>query len=106
MSKRELNITDASHGAAITVRVVPRANRTEVVGLEEDGTVKIRLMSPPVEGGDENNEALIDFLADLFDVSPQDIEIVAGLEGRRKLVSVLNIGVEEVERRVRAAAGS
>jgi len=106
MSKRELNITDASHGAAITVRVVPRANRTEVVGLEDDGTVKIRLMAPAVEVDNEGNEELISFLAELFDVSPQEIEIVAGLEGRRKLISVLNISVDEVERRVRAATKS
>lgn len=105
MSKRDMNITDASHGAAITVRVVPRANRSEVVGLEEDGTVKIRLVTPPVESEGEGNEELVAFLADLFEVPPQDIEIVAGLEGRKKLVSVLNIDVEEVERRVRAITG-
>jgi uncharacterized protein (TIGR00251 family) len=105
MSKRDLNITDASRGAAITVRVVPKANRTEVVGLEEDGTIKIRLVTPPVEGIDEGNEELVTFLSELFDVPPQDIEIVAGMEGRKKLVSVLNISVDEVERRVRAVTG-
>jgi len=105
MSKRDLNITDASRGAAITVRVVPRANRTEVVGLEEDGTIKIRLVTPPVEGDDDGNEELVAFLAELFEVPAGDIEIVAGLAGRRKLVSVLNISVDEVELRVRAVTG-
>lgn len=103
MSKREFKFTDASRGAAITVRVVPKANRSEIVGLEEDGTIKIRLVSPPVES--EGNEELVSFLAEFLDVPVQDIEIVAGLQGRKKLVSLLNISADEVEQRVRAATG-
>jgi uncharacterized protein (TIGR00251 family) len=97
-----LNITDASHGAAFTVKVVPKANRTELVGIQEDGTLKIRITAPPVEGQDD--EELIGFLAAFLDVDPADIEIVAGAGSRKKLISVLNIHAERVEELIRASA--
>jgi len=61
MSNREFHITDAASGTAIAVRIVPLARCDEIAGIEEDGTVKIRLMAAPVEG--EMNEALSGFLA-------------------------------------------
>ena len=98
----DLNITDASHGAAFTVKIVPKANKTEIVGIQEDGTVKIRLMSPPVEG--QANEELINFLADFLNANIDDIEIVAGVDSRKKLISVINVNTEDVERLIRANA--
>ena len=100
----DFNITDAARGAAFTVKVVPRASRTELVGIQEDGTIKIRLMAPPVNGQDDAE--LIAFLADFLGASPDDIEIVAGIGSRKKLVSVLNVRAEEVERIIRAAVPS
>ena len=100
---KNLNITDASRGAAFTVKIVPKANKTEIVGIQEDGTIKIRLMSPPVEG--QANEELIKFLAEFLKVTAKDVEIVAGLDGRRKLVSVLNVNADDVDRLVKSKAG-
>lgn len=100
---KNLNITDASRGAAFTVKIVPKANKTEIVGVQEDGTIKIRLMSPPVEG--QANEELIKFLAEFFNVHKTDIEIVAGLDSRKKLVSVINVRAEDVDRLVKAKTG-
>jgi uncharacterized protein (TIGR00251 family) len=100
---RNFNITDASRGAAFTVKIVPKATKTEIVGIQEDGTIKIRLMSPPVEG--QANEELIAFLAEFLNVSPTDIEIVAGLDSRKKLISVLNVQAEDIDRLVKAQAG-
>ncbi len=98
----DFNITDASRGAAFTVKIVPRASRTEIVGIQEDGTIKIRLMAPPVEG--EANEELISFLASFLKVNTSDIEILAGVNSRKKLITVLNIRAEDVEEMVRAVA--
>ncbi len=102
MRDRDFNITDASRGAAFTVKVVPKATRTEIVGIEEDGTIKIRLMAPPVEG--EANDELIQFLAEFLDVEIKDVEILAGANSRKKLITVMNIKADEVETRVRAVA--
>jgi uncharacterized protein (TIGR00251 family) len=68
----------------------------------EDGTIKIRLVSPPVEG--QANEELVNFLAELLGVKPGDVEIVAGLDGRQKLISVINVQTADVDRIIRASA--
>ena len=101
----DLNITDASHGAAFTVRIVPQANKTEIVGIEDDGTVKIRLAAPPVAG--QVNEALIDFLAEYLNVAPDEIEIMAeSFESRKKLISVLHVKAEDIERLLQAGSSA
>jgi len=92
----DLNITDASRGAAFTVNVVPKASKREIVGIQPDGTIKIRLMAEPVDN--QENEALIDFLAEFLKCDAQDIEIVAGLQTRKKLISVVNVTAAEVDR--------
>lgn len=94
---QDLNITDARGGAAFTVRVVPRASKTEIVGLMDDGALKIRLTAPPTDG--KANQALVKFLADLLDVHRDQIEIVAGHSGRAKIISVIGITPAEVDRR-------
>lgn len=67
------------------VKVVPRASRNEIVGVEGDA-LKIRLHAPPVEG--QANEALIAFLAETLGVRRAQIEIVTGHLTRRKVVRV------------------
>lgn len=89
-------ITDAKGGAAFTVRVVTRAVNTGLVGVQEDGTLKIRLQATPA-GSAEANEELISFLADHLMVSTDQIEIVAGANGREKVIAVEGISTADVE---------
>jgi uncharacterized protein len=102
-------MTPASHtfslhngqmGAAIAVRVIPRASKNEIVEIGENGTIKIRLTAPPVEG--QANKALIEFLADLLGVSKSKIEIIGGETGRDKLVSILGIDADSVHQKIAA----
>lgn len=103
MSKRQFHITDAASGTAIAVKIVPLAGADEIAGIEEDGTVKIRLMAPPIEG--QVNEALARFLAGLLAIDRHDVEIHAGLDSRKKLVTLVNVETGKVERLLREAAG-
>lgn len=69
----------------ITVRVIPNASRSEIVGRE--GSVwKIRLAAPPIDG--KANEALIRFLADALDVAPSQIDVLKGQSTKTKLIAV------------------
>jgi len=85
-------------GAALAVRVTPRSSKNEISEILNDGTVRIRLTAPPVEG--KANEALVAFLSEVIGVPRSRIEIVAGLTGRDKLVSILDLDAETVHRRI------
>jgi len=76
------------------VRVIPRASRTEVVGVI-DGILKIRLKAPPVDGA--ANEELIKFLAKVLGVSKSDVEIIAGQTARTKRLRVAGATAADVE---------
>jgi uncharacterized protein (TIGR00251 family) len=96
---RKFEITDAKRGAAFTVRIVTRAPRDEIVGIQEDRTIKIRLTASPNDG--QANKALIKFLATRLGVEESAIEIVAGLEKREKFVSVEGITTADVDERLK-----
>lgn len=97
---RKFRLHDGKKGAALTIRVTPRARRTEIGGILEDGTLRIRVQQPPVEG--KANEALIAFLAELLGVRKNRIQIVAGERGLDKIVSILDMTSDEVQRRIEA----
>ena len=89
---------DGQKGSALAVRVSPRAGRNEIVAIQEDGTVKIRINAPPVEG--RANQALIEYLAEVLRVPASRIEIVAGASSHNKLISILDLDVETVQKRI------
>ncbi|MBN1967112.1 MAG: DUF167 domain-containing protein [Anaerolineae bacterium] len=103
MSERKFEIKDAVSGAAFTVRVVTRASRMEIAGVQDDGVLKIRLTASPAEGN--VNQQLIAFLAERLAVEPERIEIVAGQNGREKLISVEGLDPAALEERLVPDAG-
>lgn len=96
---RKFEITDARGGAAFTVRVVTRAVAPEIVGTQEDGMLKVRLVSSPA-GDPAANQELVHFLAQQLGVPAERIEIVAGANGREKIVSVEGITTADVEEKL------
>jgi uncharacterized protein (TIGR00251 family) len=70
-----------------TVRVVPRASRSEIIG-EHDGALKVRLAAPPVDGA--ANEELIKLLAKAFNVSKSSVEIISGETSKTKQIKIEN----------------
>ena len=98
MSKRTYRLHDGKKGAAMAVRITPRASHNEIVEIQSDGTVKIHLQAAPVDG--KANEDLIEFLADILGVPKSRVDIVAGASGRDKLVSVLDMDADEMHKRI------
>ena len=47
MSERKFHLHDGKVGAAITVRVTPRASKNEISEILDDGTIKVRLIAGP-----------------------------------------------------------
>ncbi len=99
----KFNITDAKRGAAFTVRVVTRAARTEIAGVQE-GSIKIRLTAAPTDN--QANVQLISFLAQRLSVPESNIEIVAGQDSRDKWISVGGVSTAEVEELLRPDPGA
>ena len=101
MTNRRFKFHGGKRGAALAIRVTPRASKNEITEIMSDGTVKVRLTAPPVEG--KANLALITLLAQVLGVSVSQIEIVAGDTGRDKLVSILDLDADQVHQRIIAA---
>jgi uncharacterized protein (TIGR00251 family) len=91
---------DAKMGAAITVKVTPKAKKNAVAGIMADGTVKVQVTAPPEEG--RANAAVKEVLATALGLSASQIEIVAGLSSERKLISLIGIAPSEVEAKLTA----
>ncbi len=102
--KRRFQFRDSRGGTALAVRVVPRARRDEIAGIMDDGSVRIRLTAPPVEG--KANAALIEYLAELTGIARSRIEIVAGHSHRQKLVSFQDLDGAALEALLMQAMGS
>lgn len=68
---------------SLTVKVIPRAKRTEFVGIMDDGALKIRLRAVPEDG--KANEELLSFLEE---ETGKKWEIVSGFTNSRKGVKV------------------
>lgn len=69
----------------VNIYVQPGAKRSEVAGLHGD-SLKIRLISPPIEG--RANQALLKYMATLFDVPLRQVTLKRGDKSRHKVVVI------------------
>jgi len=92
-----LAIQEKDGSLIIPVRVVPRAKRNEIVGVE-GGVLKVRITAPPVRG--KANEALVEFLAQALGVRKRQMEIVRGQRARSKTIRVRGLSEKEARKRL------
>jgi uncharacterized protein len=83
-----MEITVDGNAVRFRVRVQPRANCDAIAG-EHDGTLKVRLTAPPVEG--RANDSLRRLLAEHLNVPVSAVRIVAGENSRNKRVSIAGV---------------
>jgi uncharacterized protein (TIGR00251 family) len=98
MSPRKFHLHDGRKGAALAVRVTPRASKNEIMEVLSDGTVKVHVTAPPANG--QANEALLKFLGQVLGVAPSRLEVVAGATGRDKLISVTDMDAATVHKKI------
>jgi len=70
----------------ISIRITPNASKDEISGREEDGRLKIKIQSPPVDGA--ANRRLIEFLAKSVGVSKSKVRIIRGDKSRNKIIEI------------------
>ena len=90
-----LEIKESLEGCSFALRVAPRSQRNEAVGIE-NGVLKLRIQAPPAEGA--ANEAVIAFLAGLVKRPKSSIKVFRGLKSRNKAVRIQGIKALELKK--------
>jgi len=93
-----INFTESEGALTFSIRVVPRASKSEIVG-EVEGSLKVRISAPPVDGA--ANEEVVKVLAKAFGVAKSNVSIVCGETSKSKRVRVVGATPE----RLRQLAG-
>ena len=87
-------LKSVADGTVVALHAQPRASKNEIVG-EQDGALKVRLTSPPVEGA--ANKLCCEFIAKLCGVPKRDVSIQSGDKSRHKRLLVMGLKVGEVQ---------
>src|SRR5262249_22464628 len=95
-------VTADIRGCVLSIVVAPRASFNALEQLV-DGTLRVRLTAPPVDGA--ANDALLRFLSDLLDVPRSRLAIAAGPSRRRKRILVTGLSPEETASQLARALG-
>jgi uncharacterized protein len=80
----------------INVRVIPRSSKNSIEW--EEGTLKVRLTAPPVDGA--ANEALLTLLAQRLGLPKRDIHIIQGATGRHKTIEITGMTSQAIEQKI------
>ena len=70
----------------ITLKVIPKSSRDEIVGVLNDGTVRVKVTAAPEKG--KANSAVCELLAEAFAVSRGSVEILRGETSHTKRVRI------------------
>ena len=103
MYERKLQLKEGKGGAAISVRVTPRSSKNEITEVLDDGTIKVKITAPPVDG--KANQVLLEFLGKVLGIKANQLEVVAGQTGRDKLITITGLRPEEVQQKIVAYLG-
>lgn len=98
MRKREMRLHNGRTGAAFAIRLAAESSENSIQEVMTDGTIKVCLKVSP--NSVDANPVLINFMAAILMVKPERIEIVAGLTGNDKLVSVMDIDPQTAQKRI------
>jgi uncharacterized protein (TIGR00251 family) len=69
----------------LTLHVQPGAKRSEISGLHGEA-LKLKLAAPPIDG--RANEALVKYIAGLFEVPIRQVELKQGAQSRHKVLAI------------------
>jgi uncharacterized protein (TIGR00251 family) len=97
MAGSPISIRETAAGVIFRVRVVPRASRSEVAGVQGDA-LKLRITAPPVEG--KANKECVRMVAEFLGVKRTQVAILSGHASRTKTVAVDGINATEIAARI------
>jgi uncharacterized protein (TIGR00251 family) len=89
-----IEFTERDDCLIFTVKVIPRASKSEIVG-ELNGALKVRIASPPVDRA--ANLELVKLLSKAFGVSKTNVEIISGETSKTKQIKISNATSEKLK---------
>jgi uncharacterized protein len=92
-----LQVSEAGAGLVIRLHVLPRAKRCEIAGIH-NGALKVKVTAPPVD--DAANRAIIEFLSKLLGLSKSNLQILAGLKSRDKILQIKGLSLSDFLARI------
>ena len=98
MIGRKFNFHYWEKGSELAVRISDDQGKIGIINVLEDGTLAINFAG---ESKDINQD-LIKFLARILNINEKRFDIVAGIEGSEKLISILDIAPEKIQELVLA----
>ncbi|HEY6352405.1 MAG TPA: DUF167 domain-containing protein [Candidatus Angelobacter sp.] len=90
-------LKQTANGITFSIKVQPRARKNAITGAIGEA-LKLSLTAPPVEG--KANHAVIDFLADFFDIPRSSVTIASGASSRLKLIRIAGANLQALEQRL------
>jgi uncharacterized protein YggU (UPF0235/DUF167 family) len=96
MVGRNYRFHDGEKGSAIAVRVKVGKAASCFSKVLKDGTVVIELGSG--EGG--INDRLLDFIASELNIPIKRIQIIAGEDGNKKLISIIDMKPKQIQKKI------
>jgi uncharacterized protein len=94
-------IRETAEGVTLAVRAQPGAKKTALAGIYGEGAaaqLKIAVHAPPVEG--RANDALVEFLAELFSLPRRDVILVSGDTNRSKVFLLRGARISSVQQAI------
>jgi uncharacterized protein (TIGR00251 family) len=92
-----IHVVDHAEGCVVQVRAQPGAKRNAVVG-EQNGSLKVAVTAPADQG--KANKALVEALADAFDLKRSQVELISGPSQREKRFLIRGLSADELRRRM------
>lgn len=88
-------LREVAGGVTLAVRAQPGAKKTAIAGIYGEGDaaqLKVAVHAPPIEG--RANEALVAFLAEVFDLPKRAVELQSGQLSRSKVFLIRGVSME------------
>ncbi|MCL2474770.1 MAG: DUF167 domain-containing protein [Chloroflexi bacterium] len=82
----------------IEIHVLPKTAKNQIIGFNQDGSLKIKLNAVPEKG--QANQELMEFLSEILSVKKQDITIKSGHRSRYKIIEIGNLALSDFKAKI------
>jgi uncharacterized protein (TIGR00251 family) len=93
----EPQIQEVPNGVRFAVNVKTRSRENRLL-VEQDGTLTLHIMAPPVEG--KANRELVRWLAKRMRTRTSQVRIAAGVRSNTKIIEIVNMSKSEISRKI------